>query len=141
MTGVIRSVALAGGLLVLAGVQNASAQIAYPVEFTTAFPFTVGQASLPAGTYTIKSIDDDPAVLELRGQNVGVIFETNRISPNGSKPKTEVVFKRYGSTSILKDVWVRGSDAGFESVAAAGERHLAKTLSPAGEQRVIAQQK
>ena len=38
----------------LVGVAPASAQILEEVTFTTSFPFTVGQKTLPAGTYTVR---------------------------------------------------------------------------------------
>jgi hypothetical protein len=141
MRALVRSIALAGGILLFAGVHNAIAQIDYPVEFTTTFPFTVGHATVPAGTYTIKSVDDDPAMLELSGQNVGLFFQTNNAMTNGRASKTEVVFKRYGKSYILKDIWLEGSETGFESVAAAGERHVDKSQGPEAEERVAARKK
>jgi hypothetical protein len=54
MRSSFRSIGIAAGILVVAGVQNASAQITDPVEFTTSFPFTVGYATVPAGRYTIR---------------------------------------------------------------------------------------
>ena len=49
MTTFVRSIALTGGILALAGIQNANAQIHNMVEFTTSFPFTVGSATIPPG--------------------------------------------------------------------------------------------
>jgi hypothetical protein len=141
MTTVVRSMALAGGLLVLAGIRSASAQIEYQVEFTTAFPFTVGYATVPAGTYTIKPDDDNPALLQLAGGRVGVYFETNNASAREPVAKTEVVFKRYGDTYVLKNVWVEGSKTGAESVAAEGERHAHKSQASESEERVAARKK
>jgi hypothetical protein len=141
MTTLVRSIALAGGILLAAGIQDASAQIDYPVEFTTTFPFTVGQATVPAGTYTIKSVDDDPALLELSGERVGLFFQTNNASANGKASKTEVVFKRYGKAYILKAIWLDGADTGYESVAAEGERRVDKSQGPEAEERVAAARK
>jgi len=141
MTTVVRSIALTGGLLALAGIQNASAQIHNMVEFTTSFPFTVGSATIPAGTYTIRPDDDSAAILELSGGRVNVFFETSNVSASGKAPKTEVVFKRYGNTYILKDVWLEGSPAGAESVTAEGERHAKKSQSTESEHRVAARKK
>jgi hypothetical protein len=141
MTTLVRSIALAGGILLAAGIQDASAQIDYPVEFTTTFPFTVGYATVPAGTYTIKRDDDNPELLELSGGRVGVFFQTNSATAREPFSKTEVVFKRYGDTYVLKDIWVEGSSTGAESVAAEGERHVAKSQESATEQRVAARKK
>ena len=125
----------------LAGMGTVSAQIDYPVEFTTAFPFTVGYATVPPGTYTIKPDEDNPEILELSGGRVGVLFQTINLSATGPVAKSEVVFKRYGDTYVLKSVWVDGSNTGAQSVAAEGERHAAKNQAAESEQRVPARKK
>ena len=136
MTSLIRSIGIAAGILVLAGVQNASAQIENGLDFTTSFPFTVGSTTVPAGSYTIRPDDDNPQLLALSGKGVAVFFETNVAQPRETPSKTEVVFSRYGDGYVLKDIWVEGSDSGFESVAAEGERHLAKKYAAPSEERV-----
>jgi hypothetical protein len=141
MSTFVRSTALIGGIILLAGMRTVSAQIQYPVEFTTAFPFTVGYATVPAGTYTIKPDDDNPEILELSGGRVGVFFQTNNAAATAPVAKSEVVFKRYGDTYVLKSVWVDGSNTGAESVAAEGERHATKTHGAESEQRVAARKK
>jgi hypothetical protein len=141
MSAFTRSIALVAGIIVLVGMRTVSAQIEYPVEFTTAFPFTVGYATVPAGTYTIRRDDDNPELLELSGGRVGVFFETNNAAATAPVAKSEVVFTRYGDTYVLKSVWVDGSNTGAESVAAEGERHAAKKHAAESEQRVAARKK
>jgi hypothetical protein len=137
MKSLIRSMATAAGILLLAGVPRADAQIINTVEFTTPFPFTVGAAMLPAGSYTIRPDEDDPSILELHGAHSSVFFETANV-PAPRPEKTEVVFKRYGDAYVLKDVYVEGSDTGAESVSAEGERHMAKRSSSPTEHRIAA---
>src|SRR5262249_32066462 len=60
MRSLFRTIAITAGILVLAGVQNARAQLVNALQVTTAFPFTVGNATVPAGSYTIKPDDEDP---------------------------------------------------------------------------------
>ena len=141
MRSLLRSVGIAAGMLVLAGVQNASAQITDPVEFTTSFPFTVGYATVPAGSYTIRPDDDNPAVFELTGEHGSVFFETNGAQSRETPSKTEVVFKRYGGDYVLKDIWVEGSDTGAETTTVEAERHAAKHHRSESEQRVEARKK
>ena len=136
MRSLVRSIGIAGGILVLAGVQNASAEIADTVEFTTSFPFTVGYATVPAGSYTIRPDNDNPGILELTGAHTAVLFQAQDAEARETPSKTEVVFKRYGSGYVLKDIWVEGSDAGAETMAVESERHLAKHPGAEGEQRV-----
>jgi hypothetical protein len=138
MRSLVRSIGIAGGVLLLAGVQNASAQIVYPVEFTTAFPFTVGYATVPAGSYTIKQDDDNPEMLLLTGGRTSVFFQTVGKEAREAPSKTEVVFNRYGDKYVLKDIWVEGETSGAESMAAEGERHMTKHAAAKTEHRVAA---
>ena len=141
MTTWFRSIGIAGSILVLAGVQNASAQLIDTVEFTTSFPFTVRYATVPAGTYTVRPDDDNPRSLELRGGNTAVLFQTDAVEEEKASVKTEVVFKRYGDGYVLKDLWVEGSHSGAESTAVESEHHAAKRGGETGEERVAAHKK
>ena len=141
MTSFVRSIGIAAGFLVLASVQNASAQVTDPVTFTTSFPFTVGYATVPAGSYTIRPDDDNPAVFELTGAHTSVLFQTENASARETPSKTEVVFKRYGDGYVLKNIWVEGSTSGAETLAVEGERHAAKNQGLQSEQHVAATKK
>jgi hypothetical protein len=137
MKSVIRSIGMAAGIVLFGGVRHAGAQIVNTVEFTTTFPFTVGAAMMPAGTYTIRQDDDNPSILQLEGAHTGVFFETTNV-PALRPEKTEVVFKRYGNAYVLKDVYVVGSDTGAESVAAEGERHMSRKSGSPTEHHIVA---
>jgi hypothetical protein len=141
MRSLFRSIGIAAGILVVAGVQNASAQIAYPVEFTTSFPFAVGYATVPAGHYTIRPDDDNPAVFELTGEHGSVLFEANAAEAREVPSKSEVVFKRYGDGYVLKNIWVSGSQTGAETTTVENEKHAAKHHQLDGEERVAAVKK
>jgi hypothetical protein len=123
--------------VVLAGVQNASAQVTEPVTFTTSFPFTVGNTTVPAGRYTIRPDDDNPAIFELTGAHTSVLFQAENAVARETPAKTEVVFKRYGDGYVLKNIWVDDSTTGAETIAAEGEKHATKN-GLKGEQRVAA---
>ena len=141
MTSLVRSIGIAAGILVLAEVQNASAQITNTVEFTTSFPFTVGYATVPAGSYTIRPDDDNPEILQLTGSHTSVLFQAAAAQARETPSKTEVVFKRYGDGYVLKDIWVEGSTSGAETMAVEGERHVTKQHGSASEHRVAARKK
>ena len=138
MRSLVRSLYIAGGIILLAGVQNASAQIVDRVEFTTAFPFTVGHATVPAGSYMITPDEDNPQFLQLTGEHIGVFFQTESAEARQLPKKTELVFKRYGDGYLLKEIWVAGSNAGATTMATEREKHLAKHHAPAADQRVAA---
>jgi len=137
----VRSFGVACALLMFAGVHDASAQITGPVEFTTAFPFTVGNATVPAGSYTITPDVDNPSILQLSGVRTSVLFEANSAQARETPSKTEVVFKRYGDGYVLKDIWMEGESTGAESMTAEAERHVMKHVGRAAEERVAGRRK
>jgi hypothetical protein len=141
MRSVVRSITLAGGILAIANAQSASAQIVNQLEFTTAFPFTVGNATVPAGTYTITPDAGDPTILELAGPTTAVFVATESAHSRETPSKDEVVFKRYGTGYVLKSIWVQGSDTGYVTVSAEGERRAAKRGDAASEERIAARKK
>lgn len=141
MRSFVLSISAAVGILLLAGVQQASAQIDTSVEFTTSFPFTVGNTKVPAGTYSLRQDEDNPQILELSGGRTAVLFEADNPRARQTPAKSEIVFNRYGDSYVLKDVWVEGSDMGYESVRAEAEKHAGKRGEPKGEQRVAARKK
>ena len=141
MKALLRSIGIAGGILVLAGIQNASAQITNSVEFTTSFPFTVGNTTVPAGSYTIRPDDDDPNILALSGARADVLFQTENTAQESIPSKTEVTFNRYGDGYVLKGIQVEGSDTGYVTIPVEGERHVTKRGASKGAQRVAARQK
>ena len=138
MKSFVRSIGMAAGVLLLAGAQQARAQVTGPIQFTTTFPFAVGSVTVPAGTYTVRPDDDNPSIMLLTGGNVGVLFLVDNIETRQAPSKSEVVFKRYGDGYVLKDVWVEGSDAGVEAAPVEAEQHAAKHGDPKGDYRVAA---
>jgi hypothetical protein len=141
MKAFFRSIGIAGGILVLAGVQNASAQITNLVEFTTAFGFTVGNATVPAGSYAIRPDDDAPNILIMTGAHGDVIFQTENKNQKSIPSKTEVLFNRYGDGYVLKGIQVEGSETGYVTIPVEGERHVTKRGASNGEQRVAARKR
>jgi hypothetical protein len=136
MKSVVRGFAIAAVMLTLVGVDTARAQIIGSVEFTTAFPFTVGNASVPAGSYTITPDSDNPSIFELTGGRTAVLFEADPAQANNTPSKTEVVFKRFGEGYVLKSIWMEGDKGGSETRVAEGEKHMARRPGPTTEQRV-----
>jgi hypothetical protein len=138
MKPLTRSFGVACAVLMLAGVQNASAQITDSVEFTTSFPFTVGNARVPAGSYTIAPDFDDPSIFQLTGAHTAVLFQTDTAQAPTTPSKTEVVFTRYGDGYVLKDIWMEGDSVGAESRTAEAEKHMATSPGTASERRLAA---
>ena len=126
------------GLLTVAGVRESSAQIDTAIDFTTTFPFMVGNTTLPAGNYSIAPVDDEEQTLELKGGKTAVLFMTESAQAKDLPAKSEIVFRKYGNQYVLKNIWVEGTQAGFATEKSVGERHLAKSDAAPTESRVAA---
>ena len=75
MKTLVRCVLLAAGFGLVAAVSPASAQIYEELRFKTTFPFMVGRATLPAGTYSVSpAFDGNGALLEIRGDRHAALF-------------------------------------------------------------------
>jgi hypothetical protein len=140
MKSLVRSIGMAGGILLLAGAQNAGAQVIDTVEFTTSFPFTAGNATVPAGSYSLRPDDDNPQIFQLTGAHTSVLVQAQNAEAAKPSSKTDVVFKRFGDGYVLKNVWIEGSNEGVTITTAEGEKHAAK-LQAQGEQHVAGRKK
>jgi hypothetical protein len=120
------------------GVQDARAQVSRPIEFTTAFPFTVGETTVAGGTYSISADALDTSTLEIRGRTASVFELARQAKPSATPSRTEVVFERYGDHYILKSIWIAGATVGFELNVKFAERHLERANERLTEFRVSA---
>ena len=83
------------------------------VTFTTSFSFYAGGAKLPAGSYTMRQMQDEPS-----------LFVVENTSGN-----PQVVFNRYGTTDYLEGVQTStGTSVDLETGVA--EKAAAKKGSP-----------
>ncbi|HEY1993862.1 MAG TPA: hypothetical protein VGG81_05620 [Edaphobacter sp.] len=115
------------GLLSLLSVMPLTAQIVNGVDFTTSFPFYVGNAKMPAGSYKITQSDMDESILEIQsadGAHSALIefVPTHSAQPH---PQSDVTFHKYGATEYLNRVWVGGQRYGMKVDATKAETKAA----------------
>jgi hypothetical protein len=124
-------------LAALAGVATAQAQITVPMEFKTAFSFSAGNTTFPAGRFTIRPVDDnEPSVLELSNGTVTTLVVVQPQSGNANDPvKDVVVFNKYsGDQYVLSEIWDSTDQSGARTEASVVEqRHAKKHGTPAKE--------
>jgi hypothetical protein len=99
------------GSMILLTVGILSAQD-FAVTFTSKTPFAVAGATVPAGSYTIKLLDEDSNLFECSSTSGShsVMFEADR---HEVVPKaTEVTFAKYGDKLVLKNISIAGT-AGY----------------------------
>ena len=89
MKTLVRCVLLAAGFGLVAAVSPANAQIYEELRFKTTFPFMVGRATLPAGTYSVSpAFDGNGALLEIRGdRHAALFFGENAGMPRVDNPR------------------------------------------------------
>ena len=95
---------VAAAVLVIATAASANAQVTDRITFTTNFAFVAGNTTLPAGSYTVTPMDDDPSVLELSNGKVSVLLDTQADQPARTPSKTEVTFNKYGNTYVMHEI-------------------------------------
>jgi hypothetical protein len=120
-----------GMFVVLAGLMGAtvaSAQVTETIQFQTTFPFTVGNTSYPAGSFTIKPAEDtDLSVLEISNGTTTTLLVVEAESPEPNQPvKDEVVFKKYGDQYVLSDIWDQSDGTGARAEMSRAEQRQAK---------------
>ena len=120
MKTLVRSMVLAGGLALVVGVAPARAQVLEAVSFTTTFPFTVGQKTLPAGSYTVRpAYEGDGSLLEVQGKvgsGSAIFFGENAARPRSNPNETAVVFERAGDRYVLTEVWDGSDQEGADAI-------------------------
>lgn len=96
-------VGLAGMMTLMSGTSSLAQQNQY--NFTMSSSFYAGNAKMPAGTYIIRQMDDEPEAYQVQNKagTHSVIVET-RQSSKASKGRPEVLFNRYGTTDYLEGV-------------------------------------
>jgi hypothetical protein len=108
------AIAAAAGALVLTCAGAANAQLPDNMKFTTTFPFTVGRTQLPAGSYEVRPLPQDNALLRISNGHDSVLVMTENDSPRVRPRQDEVTFVKRGDTYVLKDIWDSGVDSGVE---------------------------
>jgi hypothetical protein len=104
------------GLLSLLSAMPLAAQIVDGVDFTTSFPFYVGNAKMPAGSYKITPSETDESTLQIQSTD-GARSAFIDFVPTHSEqphPHSDVTFHKYGDTEYLNRIWVAGQRYGMK---------------------------
>jgi hypothetical protein len=104
------------GLISLMSVMPLAAQIENGVDFTTSFPFYVGNAEMPAGSYKITQSDIDSSVLQIRSNDGTHSAFVDFVPAHAEQPhsQSDVTFHKYGDTDYLNRIWVNGQKYGMK---------------------------
>ena len=118
-----RTVWIAAAFAALMVAVPAQAQVA---RFNVPFAFIFHEKTLPAGTYDV-STDAGNQTVALQCGGVAAGFALTLPVTRPANGAGSMVFHKYGSTYVLKTVWLGGVRAGYQLPAANAERELVRT--------------
>ena len=105
------------------------AQSLQQVSAKVPFEFSVGDKTLPAGDYHVRSVTQGADVLQIQNddtlQSIGRF--TMRIRPNDKDTRVRLVFHRYGDQYFLSEVWGGYEGSGRQLVESKKERTARKS--------------
>jgi hypothetical protein len=107
------------------------AQIDHGIDFTTSFPFYVGNTKMPAGSYRITQTETEASELLLirsndsKGSAYVDFIPTESVEPHAH---SDVTFHKYGDTEYLNRIWVEGQQYGMKVDPTKAELKAALTV-------------
>jgi hypothetical protein len=125
-------VVFALGVLTI-GVSAGQAQIMNQLDFKMAQPFTVGNTTLPPGSYVIRPVQGtDQMVIEISGASgkPSVMVDVNSAQPDGAQSGTQLLFNKYNNVLALYQIFPGGGNTGYQLVQGHPEKLAAKTEKP-----------
>lgn len=122
MFRIVCRILLGAGLALVVAAPPASAQVYNEFTFKTTFPFMVGRAEMPAGSYTVRPSETGVgALLEIEGEHhSAVFFGENAGRPAVDPNRSEVTFDRTGDHYVLSRIWDESTHEGAEVIPAHG---------------------
>ena len=101
-----------GWLSVLCAIPS-MAQIIKSVKFNAPAAFYVGNAKMPAGSYTVTQPDMAANLLLIEDDNGShsAYVEYEIVTSNTPQAQSDVTFNKYGKVDFLSAIWVQGQNS------------------------------
>jgi|SRR5271154_1928844 len=125
-------VVIALGILTI-GVLAGRAQITNQLDFKMSQAFTVGNTTLPPGSYIVRPVSGtDQQVIEITSASgkPSVLVDVNSAVPDGSQSGTQLIFNRYKNVLALSQIFPGNGNQGYQLVQGHPEQLAAKTEKP-----------
>jgi hypothetical protein len=107
------------------------AQDSRPLKVTIPFDFTAGNRTLPAGEYTVKSMNISGTLAVVGRGSALALVNSQAVQANRASETSKLVFHRYGSRYFLAQIWVEGAQRGRELPRTRVEQEIASNGSSA----------
>ena len=125
----VNRLVLGMGLLSLLSVMPLAAQIDNGVDFTTTFPFHVGNAKMPAGSYKITHMDASILQIQSNDRMHSAFIEFLPMHSAQPHPYSDVTFYKYRDTEYLNRIWVQGQEYGMKADPTKAEMKAAENAN------------
>jgi len=106
--------------------QNSGRAIA---EVNVPFAFHTPTQTLPAGSYVLDRETPNLLLLRVKGSASGGFVITHDAIKNQAVNHGVVVFKRYGDTYYLRQIWTAGNSTGLECTMGKAEKERVQAKS------------
>lgn len=126
------------GLLLVAACANAQS---VNVKANVPFDFVLGNSTLPAGAYSIESVNAEigsPTLLIRNGSKALELVNSNTAGKSSPAKSTHLLFHRYGDKYFLSQIWMEGATTGRQFRMSRREAEIAKNLQPSEDVIVLA---
>jgi hypothetical protein len=124
MLTLIATVALGTAVL------SANGQSTLNVRAQIPFEFVVGDQTVPAGEYSVRTISSSNRALMIQNAeaSISTFRLANAITPKRNKTEARLVFHRYGQNYFLREVWEGGETTGQELRESKQERAIKREM-------------
>ena len=116
------------------------AQSSVTLKSDIPFDFVVADRSFPAGSYTVRTLSPGIALVQSADYKTGGIVSTLGKQNGDAATKTKLVFRRYGNTHFLAEIWTKGNDNGREIQKCKAEREMIAGMKSHEERTSVAAQ-
>ena len=120
-------------VVILGATTTAFAQIpGTAVKANIPFDFVVRGKVLPAGSYEVKRVTDNPDTLSIQNleqTKVIELFNTDPMMKRDGFRQSELVFHRYGDVYFLDEIAAKGDQTARRLIPSKQERHLERELA------------
>ena len=102
------------------------------------FDFVVADRSFPAGSYTVRSLSPNIVLVQSADYKTSGIVSTLGKQNGTAATKTKLVFRRYGKTHFLAELWTAGNNDGREIRECKAEREMIASMKSQEEKTSVA---
>jgi hypothetical protein len=103
------------------------------------FDFSANNKTFPAGVYTVTSVNQEKIMLRLSSgdgrETIHII--TSPVQAKETPTTSKLIFRRYGETYFLSQIWESYNEQGRQLATSRTERSVERDLSKRGERPAI----